>query len=186
MARLSNSAIAGAVVNAIAGMIVSQLITKASVAIFGEKFGAIIGTIASFVAFQYGTQYASTGNFDVDWSALMRSENLIRLTSTVSSAYTQWLNVDTMDIYANMGTLEEEYVDEMAEIAKMSDEILGMTSGLIDPMMFTDTETDEHLGESRSTFLNRTLLTGSDIAELTHVLIERFSDISLELPAAVR
>jgi hypothetical protein len=185
-AALTAAAVAGAAVNAIAGMILSQLITKASVAIFGEKFGAIIGTLVSFVAFTYGIQYAETGNFDVDWSSLMRAENIIKITNSMSSAYAQWLNVDTNEIYANMAKLEEEYVDDMAEVAKMADEILGMTSGLIDPMMFTDTETDEHLGESSSTFINRTLLTGSDIAELTHVMIERMPEITLELPSALR
>jgi hypothetical protein len=57
-----------------------------------------------------------------------------------------------------------------------------MTSGEINPMMLTDAT--EYFGETSETFLSRTLMTGSDIAELTRAMVENFAEISLELPKA--
>ena len=178
----TSAAIAGAAVNAIAGMILTTLISKASISLFGDKWGTILGTIASFVAMTYGTNFAQTGNFNVDWSRTLRIDNMLKLTNSVSDAYTRWLNVDTQDIYAEMENLKEFHADELEKIDKLSEEILGMTNGIFDPMILT--EATEHFGESSDEFLSRTLLTGSDLAELTMVLIENFADISLELPMA--
>lgn len=180
IASATVGAIVGAVVNGIAAMILSNLIMKYSADIFGDKLGAIIGTIVSFVAMTYGSAYGATGSFDVDWGNLMRAENFINLSSSVSKAYTGWLNADTASIYASATDVQEKYKDEMEEIEKLSEQILGMTNQSIDPMIFTDS--NDFFGESSETFINRTLLTGSDIADLTHSLIENFSEVSLELP----
>ncbi len=174
----------GAVANAIAGMLLSIVIQQVSTAIFGKKLGAIIGTIVSFIAGQMATAYGTTGSFNVDWSTLMRAENLQNLTAVVSKAYTGWLNADTEDYAVKLEDAKNAYDKSSAEIEKVANEILGMTNGLIDPILLT--ENDEHLGESSETFLNRTLLTGSDIAELTFSMIDQFASVSLELPLAVR
>ncbi len=178
------AAIVGGVVNAIAALVLTSIISKASVKLFGEKWGAIIGTIVSFVSMQYGYAYGSTGTFNVDWSKIMNVDNIMNLTNSVSNAYSQWLNADTADIFASMEEVKTNYEGELEKIENMADEILGMTAGIIDPMMLTDAS--EYLGESSETFMGRTLLTGSDIAELTHSMIENFTDISLELPKAIR
>lgn len=181
-ASVASAAIVGAITNAIAAMIVTTMISKASVKLFGEKFGSIIGAIASFVAITYGTQFATHGNFAVNWGQILRVENLMKLTNSVNDAYSRWLAADTADIYAQMGELEEQYGDKLEELRELSKETLGMTSGEIDPMLFTDAS--EYFGESSDSFLSRTMLTGSDIAELTFAMVENFADISLELPGS--
>lgn len=176
------AAVVGAVANAIAAAVISQLIQKASTAIFGEKFGALIGTIVSFVAMTYANQYGQTGNFDVKWGELLKIDNLGKLTNVVSGAYTTWINADTADIMSQFGPLKDQYEERSKEIRDKSREILGMTSGEIDPMMLTDAA--GVFTESPESFLSRTTLTGSDLAELSQVLIYEFTEMSLELPTA--
>lgn len=176
--------VAGAVANAVAAMVVSSLIQKASVSLFGDKLGAIIGTIASFAAMQYGLQYQAHGNFDVDWGSLMKADNLIKLTNSVGSAYTQWLNADLQSIQAEMAEAKEKYGADLEKIEKAMDELTGDMAGLIDPMMLTDSTLI--YPESSETYLTRTLLTGTDIAELSFSMIENFPEMSRELPKAFR
>tara|TARA_R110000850_G_scaffold233967_3_gene358870 strand:+ start:13978 stop:16269 length:2292 start_codon:yes stop_codon:yes gene_type:complete len=174
------AAIAGAVANAVAAMILSMVIQKASTAIFGEKFGAIIGAIATFAGMTYASHFAATGNFNVDWGQLMNIQNLQGLTNAVTRGYGMFMQADTAALYEQMQELQESNADAMEEIQKLSEEILGMTGEQIDPNMLSDAR--EYFGESSETFLSRTLLTGSDLAEITHALIEDFSTISLKLP----
>ena len=91
-----------------------------------------------------------------------------------------FMQADTAALYEQMQELQESNADAMEEIQKLSEEILGMTGEQIDPNMLSDAR--EYFGESSETFLSRTLLTGSDLAEITHALIEDFSTISLKLP----
>lgn len=183
-ATAATAALVGAAVNAIAGMIVATLITKASVSLFGDKWGTVVGTIASFVALSYGTQYATQGNFAVDWGQMMRAENIHKITDSLGEAYGKWQMADTAQIYEQMGTLREEYSEKLEELSTLQSDILGMTGIGFDPMVLTDAA--EHLNERRDTFLSRTLMTGSDIAELSLSMIGEFAQGSLELPQALR
>ena len=175
-----SAAIAGAVANAIAAMVLTTLIQKASTKLFGEKIGSIFGTILTFVAFSYGKQFAMEGNFNVDWGKLLRIDNLTNLTQAVGGAYTAWLRADTLDILDQVKNLDKEYESKFDVVKDKVDEILGMTSGEIDPMMFTSSIED--FRERPEAFLTRTTMTGSDLAELSQVLIYEFTEMSLELP----
>jgi hypothetical protein len=180
-ASAASAAIVGAVANYLAAIVVSQLIQIGARELIGGKFGEILGALASFVALTYAGHFAKTGNFNVNWGSLMRVENIIKLTNSVSNAYSRWVAMDTVEIYDEIEKTRENYEEELEKIDELRDEVLGMTNGLIDPMMFTDAA--EYYGESSEAFLTRTLLTGSDIARLTHAMIENFADISLELPS---
>jgi len=72
---------------------------------------------------------------------------------------------------------------ESAKIQQAFLEKFGYGSALIDPMMFVDS-TNHLINESRDTFLTRTLMTGSDIAELSNELLSGFTDHTLKLPDA--
>lgn len=177
------AAIIGSIANTIAAIVITTLISKASVAIFGEKLGQVIAAIASFMALQYGNQYSTHGNFDVDWGTIFRADNLLNLTNVVSDAYTSLLNADTLGMQEDMEAAKNDYETEVDKIQKLSQEILGMTNLEINPMMFTDAT--EYFEESRKTFTARTLLTGTDIAEISLAMIGDFVGTSLELPKAV-
>jgi hypothetical protein len=179
-ASVASAAVVGAIANYLAATIVTQLISMGARKLLGEKWGSIIGAIAGFIALQVGTHFVETGNFNFDWGSLMRVDNLLKLTDAATQGYSLFLARDTEAMFDEMETISTSYEKEMEKIEKLTNEIIGMTSSEINPMMFTDAA--EHFGESREVFLSRTLLTGSDIANLTHSLIENFADISLELP----
>lgn len=172
--------LAGVIANKIAALVLTTIISKVSVAIFGEKVGQVIAAFTSFFAFQAALSYVETGTFQIDWSEILSIDNLMQVTDVTTKAYTAWLNADTQDIYTQMETAQIEYEEELAQIESVVDEILGMTNGIVDPTIFT--ETTETFNESHDTFIARTTLTGSEIADLSFALIENFSEISLELP----
>lgn len=180
-ATAATAALVGAVVNGIAAAAITAIISKVSIKVLGEKWGAVIATIVTFLAFQVGSQFVESGNFNVDWSHVFRADNLLKLTDAVSGAYTRWLAADTAGIYAELEGLSEEYQEQVKEIERLSQDILGMTNSVFDPILLTDA--NEQFGESSEAFLGRTLLTGSDIADLSHAMIEGFAELSLELPA---
>lgn len=173
-------AIAGAVANALASMILTTLIQAGATKIFGDKLGAILGTLISFVAFNYAKAFASTGSFQVDWGKILRAENIMKLTDSVMGAYGAWINADTVDIYSKIDGLADKYEDKFQAVEDASKEMLGMTASLIDPMMLT--EAAEHFGESSEQFYSRTMLTGEEIAELSQNMVYEFAAMSLELP----
>ena len=179
-ASVATAAIVGAVANYVASMVLTQLISWGATKLLGDKLGAILGALISFVAMSYAGQFGAHGNFNVDWAAMLRVENLMGLTNSVTGAYQQWLMADTADIYDEMALTEKEYKAEMKAIEAAAREILGGTSGEIDPMMFTNAT--EYFGESRRSFLSRTLLTGSDISAISIAMVEDFVSMSLELP----
>lgn len=181
-ATAATAALVGAVVNGIAGVIITTLLSKAAVAFAGEKWGAIIATLATFVAFQIGGHYAATGNFNVDWGSMFRIDNLMDLTNSVSGLYNQYLAGDTMEIYEQMSQLQKDQADALEKIREMTDDVLGVTNIAFDPMLLTDAT--EHFGERSEAFLGRTLLTGSDLAELSHEMVHSFAELTLELPGA--
>ena len=180
----STAVVAGAIANSLAAMVLSSIITKAAVKAFGEKDGALIGALLSFFAMQFSTSFMSTGSMQLDLASIIHPDNLLNLTTTASNMYTQWLNGDTAEIQGQFAGVEDEYNKEVDIIKKRTEEILGMTNGYTAAILMEDT--DEHFGESSETFLGRTLLTGSDIAEITQSVITNFAELSLKLPSAIR
>jgi hypothetical protein len=73
----------------------------------------------------------------------------------------------------------EEADKQFDELTQKYRDVLGDGISYIDPMGFTKAVSYSY--ESSSLFLSRTLLTGSDIAELTHSLLNEFTDITLRL-----
>lgn len=175
------AAIAGAIANALASMILTTLIQVGATKLFGEKFGAIIGTIASFMAMNYATSYAQTGTFNVDWGSMLRAENLMKITNSVTGAYTAWIQGDTKGIYEDIAGLDGDYKDRFDAVEDATKEMLGSTPSLIDPMMLTDVLSQ--FSETSDEFVTRTTLTGDEIAELSQIMIYEFAQISLELPS---
>ena len=77
-----------------------------------------------------------------------------------------------------MRDLDEQYKKQKREIDALMYELTGFSSGF-DPMALT--EILQGSFETRDAFNQRTLMTGSDIAELTHGLIDSFTTVSLDL-----
>ena len=64
------------------------------------------------------------------------------------------------------------------KLQKEAFDILGAGGGAIDPLMFTQSQSRFLTTESRDAFLQRTLMTGSDLIDLSMSMIEDYVDIN--------
>lgn len=172
---------AGAITNALGAMILSTIVSMAGQNIFKGKWGAIIGTLVSFVAGQYANAYATTGTFAVNWGNILRADNLLKLTETVTKAYEGFVRGDIQDMMGDLDSLQDKYKEQTEKIEELTAELIGSGKGIVDPSLLTES-TFNFINESSDSFLTRTLLSGSEIAELSNDMIEGFADLTLQLP----
>jgi len=171
--------VAGAAINAIAAMVITSVIMKASIAVFGQRLGFIIGTIASIVAMNGMTNLINGQGLTLNFGNMMSAQNLTMLTSAIGNVYARFVALDTMDTMKKTEELQEELVKKTKEISQLYADTFGYGSGIIDPLALLDSS--NMLVESSSQFLDRTLMTGSDIAELSVTMLHSFADITLNL-----
>ena len=177
------AAVAGAVANAIAAMVLTMILTKAATALLGEQVGMIVGMVLSVVAIQGLSNFQLTGSLTVNWGDIATADNLLKLTSAVAKSYQSYAQDKIEGYQEKLVDLEDDYRSQQSEIDKLSAELLGYSGVIIDPLSFTNVlDTSTYRVESNASFLNRTLLTGSDIAEISLGMISEFPRLSLELP----
>lgn len=170
--------VAGTVANAIAAMIVTRALTEA----FGDTWGTLLGTIVT-VGLTVSGGVMGGGSFDVGSFAteLSKAENLIAISDGLVKSVGAYMQEKTSKILAETQAMMERYKSDMLEVQKQYEEMFGTgTNGVIDPLMLTSAS-QLNLGESRGSFLERTLMCGSDVAELSQDLVRNFSDITLNL-----
>jgi hypothetical protein len=178
--------VAGATANAIAAIVLTQVISTVSVELFGEKWGRIIAAIVTVMVGNMASSYHQTGSFAMDWGKFMRVDNLIAMTDSVATGVQGYAANEVSDIQEDMAEAKEEYEDDVQSIIERM-ENLGYSGVELDPLIYIqqDNLDDRNVtSEPSEIFLRRTLLTGSDIAEMTHALIDEFVEISLKLPEA--
>lgn len=169
--------IAGAVANAIAAMLIMRVVNKAAVALFGEKWGAIIGAIAGVIALQVGSAMAQGQSMASAFGNMMRAENLLKLTSAVGQGYQGYVQASIQDMQQEAQQVMSDYEAESRKVRTAWAETFGTDRGIIDPLSIT-----EAFGvspESVDSFLQRTLMTGSDVAELSLDMLTDFVDMTL-------
>ncbi len=171
--------IAGVVANMVAAMIVTRLIMYASVEIFGEKLGLIIAAIASFIALNVGSALRAGQSMATAWSNLMSPMNLLNLTNSLGKGYADMVNADTMGIIQQSQDLAKDYAEQSRDLTERYAENIGYDRAMFDPTILT--ETGGFTLENRDSFLGRTLLTGSEIAEMSVDMISKFADLTLTL-----
>jgi hypothetical protein len=186
--------VAGAVANAIAAIIISKAISTVAVGLFGEKVGAIVAAIASFIVFNGMQGFEATGNFNLDWGQMMRIENIMGLTNVTSNALQGYANARVGEIQDEMTSAAEDYEEDVEKLAQKSLELLGGSAAYLDPLkMFTELQDNTARSnpglmtsmESTDTFINRTLMNGSSFIEVQMAMIENYADITLTLPEPV-
>lgn len=181
------AAIAGAVANSIAALIVTTLIQKASVKLFGDKWGQLIGSIVAVISMTYAKAYMNTGSFRVDWGAMFQADNLTGMTNSISGAYTAWSQGYVSSIRDEMQDLYSSYEEQNRAIQEKLDAFFDESGQVLDPFALLDAGDDNVFGiedevwESPGAFLQRTLMTGDDIAEVSQRMIENFAEDTLEL-----
>jgi hypothetical protein len=177
---------AGAAANAIAAIVLTQAISTVSIELFGEKWGKLIAAIVTVMVGSMTSNYQQTGNFSMDWGKFMRVDNLIGMTDSVATGVQGYAAYKNAGIEEDMAEAREEYEDDVQSIIKKMEE-LGHSGVDLDPLMFIQQDNSDNrnvTSEPSANFLRRTLLTGSDIAEMTHAMIDDFVEISLTLPEA--
>ena len=177
----TTAAIAGGIANALAAMIVSMVIQTITTELFGDSLiGSILGSIVAFVAFQATANFMQTGSFSLNWGNMMRADNLLKLTNSVAGGVKRWAAGEIEDLNEEFQDIQEDYKRQMREIEKRTMEVLGYSGTVIDPLMFIQAGNSTD-AESRRIFLDRTLLTGSEIADLSLTMISSFTEMTLDL-----
>ena len=167
-------ALAGAAINAIVMTTIMAVIQEVAAKL--GPLGAIFAAIAGIVMGGIVSGQMTGGGFSFD--IFLRADNLLKLTNATINAYSLHTQAKTQDIYGQMRDLDEQYKRQKREIDALMYELTGFSSGF-DPTILT--EVLKNASESRDSFNQRTLMTGSDIAELTQGLIGSFAASSLDL-----
>lgn len=177
--------IAGAVVNAIAGIILSVIIDVVSQELFGGALGGIIGAVLGIVAGGAISGFMSGGSIAINWGSFLRADNLLRLTTSAANSYAAYLQEGIQKMQQEYQQFSEQAASESRRIQRLMIEQFGYGGGeYIDPIAYLTDVENNRLIESGDTFLQRTLLTGSEIADLSQEMLYNFAELSLALPNA--
>lgn len=170
-------AIIGSIANAMAALILSTLIEK-TIGSLGGILGSVLGSLFSILAGAFIQGFQAGFNFN--WGDLMKAENLFKLTDALSSGYTAYVQGTIEDMAKESADLMKEYQTRSEEISKLYEQNIGYANNIIDPLMFTN---DQRIYvESGDTFLTRTLMTGTEIANMSFDMLSGFTDLTLALP----
>jgi len=176
--------IVGATVNALAAMIVAKMITEASTEVFGEKLGAIIGAVASLVAMQATMNFANGGSWSTMFNNMTSATGLLSLTNAIGEGVVGFMAASAQGVFEKTQDLMKDYAKQSEEISELFAQNIGYDMGVIDPLSLTEGIFGNFM-ETPSQFLGRTLLTGSDIAELTHTMLSEFASLTTATPLAL-
>jgi uncharacterized membrane protein len=99
------------------------------------------------------------------------------LTSTVGNVYSKLVALDAMDTIQKSQELVEQYEKDSKRIKDLFAQNFGYGNGIIDPLQLLDSS--QVMVEHSDSFLGRTLLTGTDIAQMSMDMLGAFSDITL-------
>jgi hypothetical protein len=161
---------------ALATLVATKVIEKVAVEIFGEKNAALIVAIVNVILIVNG-QINADASSAANFSNMMKAENLLKLTQAVGNGVSAYLRASTMEVLADTQAMLQSYKGKMDEVQRLFEQNIGYGQGLIDPMKLTDSS---HITlESSDKFLGRTLMTGSEIAELSMNMLSRFSELTL-------
>ena len=166
--------IAGAAINALAGLVVGLLLTEAATAIFGDEIGSIVGSILTLVL----TVGISAGSFMQAWDVLTSAAGLAQLGLAAGNGVSTYLQHATAGVYEELEEMAEKWGSQVAEMQRRYNEEFG-DGQPIDPEMFR--ELIDELRERPERFLKRTLMLGSDIVEMTLDAVYDFTDYTLKL-----
>lgn len=175
--------IAGSIINAIVSMIVMKILAIAATAIFGEKLGQLIAAVASFVAMTVGVGLMNGQSLSSIWATMGTAQNLLLLTNAVGAGVSAYVQGAMNDLHKDMEDFSKRVDKKLGEIQQAYADNIGYDNALIDPMSLTDSPFGNY-AETPSQFFGRTLLTGSEIADISLGMIESFTDLTLSVDLA--
>lgn len=167
--------IVGAVANAIAAMVLVTIIQKGAIALFGEKIGAIVGAIAGFIALQVGTAYMNNQSMASAFSGMMKADNILKLTEAAGKGYAGYVQASVQEMAAESEQVIAEYEKVSKEIQEKYASTIGY--GLANSQEILNSVL-EGGNEAQASFLQRTLMTGADVAQMSFDLLTNFPEIT--------
>lgn len=179
----TTAVVVGAVTNALAAIVIATAVSEVSTELFGEKWGAIIGAIATF-AISFGV---TNGFGSLNLTTLMQPQNLLAMSSALANGYSGFVQANITEMQDAFNERAKGYQSELDEIAELIRELGGGNNLSFDPMQLTDVNAGNGQGssyvpETLDEFIHRTTMTGSDIVDVTLSLITRYADLNLTLP----
>lgn len=174
--------VVGFVINAAIAMILIKIAQEVASAIFGEEIGEIIGTIAGIFLFKSINNSFSNGqSILTSFGDMLRADNLMQLMIPIGDGYAKYIEASTIDMKQQIAALDQEFKTKLDEISGKTNELFG-TNDLLDPTKLMEIYSNTE--ETRDSFLQRTLMVGTDIAALSINMLNDFVKITLstELP----
>lgn len=173
--------ITGFIVNYLAAIVITKLVMDGSTHVFGDKIGTVIGTIIAIVTLQVAQGLIGGQSAAVTFNNMMQAPNLLKLTIAVGNSYANYINESSKDILKQTEQLMQDAQSKSKEIAEKYEEMFGNSdmAFIFDPKLLA--ERNAVLGESMDSFLERTLMTGSDIVDISLNMLHDFADITLSL-----
>lgn len=172
--------VAGAIINAIAALVITRVITGASRKLLGDKIGNIVGAIGSVIATAYAGGLANGQNSSMIYSNMMTAENLIKLTMAVGDGVAKYMADSAKGTQEETMKVLSDYEREARAIAEKYINEFGNGGGVIDPLLVA--EVGGHHLENPSTFLTRSLMNGTDIADMSLDMLDNFGELTTALP----
>lgn len=164
-------------VNAIAGLIISRILTAAATALFGDKIGMIVGAIATVVAMNAMNAFAAGTQFNV--MDAFSGGNLLKLSSTIATDFGKMYAEETANIISESEKMFQEFKEQSDILQDAYNTEFG-DRALLDPLKFLEVPNQLYFEKSEA-FLQRTLMTGSEISELSMDAISMLTDIGTQI-----
>jgi hypothetical protein len=168
--------IAGAAIIALAQMVLMKILTEFSVALLGEKFGMIIAAALAFTVGVFGPGLLAGQSLATMWGSMMSAQNIMLMTSAVGDGISGYMAASAQETMQKTEELLANYQKESGKIEDLYAENIGYGKAFLDPFDLTN-----FMAESEDQFLYRTLLTGSDIAEISMDMLTNYSNYTLSL-----
>jgi hypothetical protein len=170
----------GAIANAIAAMVLMAILQKVGTAVFGDKIGAIIAAVAGAIAMAVGGGLMNGQSMSAMWGNMMSAVNIIHMTAAVGNGIAGYIQGSAQEMMVKTQEMMAQYEKDSKRIQDMFVKEFGMGDFHWDPNMLTNTNFGG-VSEIPQCFLDRTLLTGGDIAEMSLNMVRDFADMTLNL-----
>ncbi len=165
--------ILASLISLIAATIIQYILTQAFELVFDDKTAALLATIGTIVVMVGISTPTDTGNFGDAFTAFASDPTSILLaTISVADVGIQYINTMSLENdIKDVNMLKDEYTKNKETIEK-NNSLLKLNS---DNSLLTDMMLDNIIyPETSDTFLNRSLLNGSDVVNFSRSLITDF------------
>ena len=176
--------IVGAIANYIAGIIAFNLLEEVAGSIFGEEFGSAIAAIILLV-YQFNVN-------GFDFSA----ESFLKIADAVANGYNGFVESIINDFGIEIESIQDTFKEQKEHLSDLLSQLGGGGDLQFNPINLTNAFSGNrvtsgeslqgaYLPESLDEFINRTTMTGSDIVELTHAMVNKYPSIMRNLPKSI-